>query len=232
MAPAPAGASVKVQETKADLEALAVKLNPVVGFYDPLGLADADFWGRGNEYTIGWLRHAEIKHGRVAMAGFVGYCLHANGIQLPIHIPGDYTTKSPAELWDQVPEAGKWQIVLFVGFLEFFSESGAGGAHYTKGGKPGAFPSFNSPAAGDQYKIPHPVPLDLWDPVGFTKNASPEKKERGRLIEINNGRLAMLGLFGFLSESKVPGSVPALGGIALPYDGDYMAPFAADFHIF
>ena len=72
----------------------------------------------------------------------------------------------------------------------------------------------------------------LWDPVGFTKNASPEKKERGRLIEINNGRLAMLGLFGFLSESKVPGSVPALGGIALPYDGDYMAPFAADFHIF
>ena len=101
MAPAPAGASVKVQETKADLEALAVKLNPVVGFYDPLGLADADFWGRGNEYTIGWLRQAEIKHGRVAMAGFVGYCLHANGVQFPIHIPGDYTTKSPAELWDQ-----------------------------------------------------------------------------------------------------------------------------------
>ena len=96
------------------------------------------------------------------MAGFVGYCLHANGVQFPIHIPGDYSTKSPAELWDQVPEAGKWQIVLFVGFLEFFSESGAGGAHYTKGGKPGAFPSFNSPEAGDQFKIPHPVPLDLW----------------------------------------------------------------------
>merc|ERR1712091_631008 len=101
---------------------------------------------------------------------------------------------------------GKWQIVLFVGFLEFFSESGAAGAHYTKGGKPGAFPSFNSPEAGDQFKIPHPVFFDFWDPVGFTKNASPEKKERGRLIEINNGRLAMLGLFGFLAESKCPRS--------------------------
>ena len=50
VAPAPASTGVKVQETKADLEALAVKLNPVVGYYDPLGLADADFWGRGNEH--------------------------------------------------------------------------------------------------------------------------------------------------------------------------------------
>ena len=33
----------------------------------------------------------------------MGYCLHANGFQFPLHIPADYTTKSPAELWDQVP---------------------------------------------------------------------------------------------------------------------------------
>mmetsp|Transcript_31767 Transcript_31767/g.98126 ORF Transcript_31767/g.98126 Transcript_31767/m.98126 type:complete len:253 (-) Transcript_31767:136-894(-) len=236
VAPVAPSAGSKLAASKDEVVALA-EANPdflgkAIGFWDPLGALDTNFWGLGNEGTIGYLRHAEIKHGRVAMAGFVGYCLHANGIQFPIHIPGDYSTKSPAELWDQVPESGKWQIILFVGFLEFFSESGANGAHYTKGGKPGAFPSFNAPAGGDQYKIPHPVPLDLWDPVGFTKNSSPEKLERGRLIEINNGRLAMLGLFGFLAESKLPGSVPALGGIALPYDGDYMAPFAADFHLF
>ena len=41
----------------------------------------------------------------------------------------------------------------------------------------------------------------------------------------------MLGIFGFLAESKVLGSVPVLSFIQ-PYDGDYMAPFAADFHIF
>ena len=88
----------------------------------------------------------------------------------------------------------------------------------------GYFPTFDA--------LPHPVPFNLFDPFGFTKSLSAEQKAKKLNIEINNGRLAMLGLFGFLSESKVPGSVPALGGIALPYDGDYMAPFAADFHIF
>ena len=54
-------ASVAVQETKADLEALAKDLNPVIGFFDPLNLAEANFWGCTNEETIGFLRHAEIK---------------------------------------------------------------------------------------------------------------------------------------------------------------------------
>lgn len=47
--------------TKADLEAIAEKANPIVKFYDPLNLAEQDFYGFGNEATIGWLRHSEIK---------------------------------------------------------------------------------------------------------------------------------------------------------------------------
>ena len=77
---APSRASVRM-ETKEDLQALAVAQNPTVGFWDPIGLADANLFDLGEEGSIGWLRHAEIKHGRVAMAGFVGYCLYLCGNQ-------------------------------------------------------------------------------------------------------------------------------------------------------
>merc|ERR1712146_328593 len=80
-----------------------------------------------------------------------------------------------------------------------------GEKHYMRGGKPGYFPTFDA--------LPHPVPFNLFDPFKLSKNASPEKKADGLIKEINNGRLAMIGLFGFLSESQVPGSVPALSGI-------------------
>ena len=47
-------------------------------------------------------------------------------------------------------------------------------------------------------------------------------------VEINNGRLAQIGLMGFLSEATVPGSVPALQGLVKPYAGEVMAPFASN----
>jgi len=63
-------------------------------------------------------------------------------------------------------------------------------------------------------------------PFGFTAKMSPEKKAKSLIAEINNGRLAMLGIMGFMAESKVPGSVPALGGLIKPYAGEVMAPFS------
>ena len=73
-----------------------------------------------------------------------------------------------------------------------------------------------------------PPSADLFDPFGLSKNASPEKKEKGLRAEINNGRLAQVGILAFLAEQKVPGSVPALSGLGLkPYAGEVMAPFSA-----
>merc|ERR1719487_1017759 len=72
---------------KAELEALAKEQNPVLGYWDQIGLADIDLWGQGTEASIAWLRHAEIKHGRIAMAGFVGFIAHSNGIRFPFPGP-------------------------------------------------------------------------------------------------------------------------------------------------
>ena len=54
--------STTLAETKADLKTLATELNPLVNYYDPLNLADGEFWGQSNEASIGFLRHAEIKY--------------------------------------------------------------------------------------------------------------------------------------------------------------------------
>ena len=204
---------------------MAEKLNPLVKFYDPLDLVNAGYWGFDEERTIGWLRESEIKHSRVAMAAFVGYCVQSNFVfPWPLTLGGlahPSTDLSPPEQWDALPLVSKLQIIAFIGFLEFYNEWSENGVHYTKGGKPGAFPAFDN--------LPHPVPLNLFDPFGLSKNRSDEAKAKGLLAEINNGRLAMLGIIGFLSAQTIPGSVPLLSGVVKPYSGEVMAPFSADF---
>ena len=49
VAPAAPAAGVQMSETKADLEALAKQCNPAVGFWDPLGCLNFDFWKLGQE---------------------------------------------------------------------------------------------------------------------------------------------------------------------------------------
>jgi Chlorophyll A-B binding protein len=175
---------------------LADKLNPKVRYYDPLDMVSLSPWGFTVEQNIGWLRHSEIKHGRVAMAAFVGYVVQSN-----YHFPWKMTLAgdtypslalSPPEQWDALPDLAKYQIIAFIGFLEFYSEltpsadSKSALPHYVNGGVPGKFPTFDD--------IPHPMPFNLYDPFGLSRNRTPEAKARGLVSEINNGRLAMLGI--------------------------------------
>merc|ERR1719484_31658 len=221
----------------AGLEALADKLNPTVGFWDPLGImADP------SPETIGWFRHAEIKHGRVAMAAFVGYCVQANGIHFPWllqgPLPGGINADVPAvsfgdiaaaggpsDQFDALPTAAKLQILGAIGFLEFCGECSVfleadGQQHYVRGGKPGYYPNLKD-------KFPHPIPLTLFDPFGLTSKMTPEKKEKSLLAEINNGRFAMIGIFGVISASKGL-IVPGLDTLGIPpYAGEPMAYFSA-----
>ena len=60
-ATAPKASTTQLAESKEDLAVLAKKLNPVLGYFDPLGLANDEFWGQSNEATIGFLRESEIK---------------------------------------------------------------------------------------------------------------------------------------------------------------------------
>jgi len=220
----------------AGLKELAKKLNPVVGYWDPLNI------GESSPETIGWFRHAEIKHGRVAMAAFVGYCIQSNGIHWPGNLqaplPGglnaDLATISyadisaaggPSDQWDALPSAAKLQIIGAVGFLEMCGEASVfleadGQQHYVRGGKPGYYPTLKD-------KFPHPIPFNLFDPFGLTKKMTPEKKEKSLLAEINNGRFAQIGIIGLISASKGL-IVPGLDTLPIaPYAGEPMAAFAA-----
>lgn len=221
-----AGAATRPSDVRmdalSDLKGDASKQNPVIGYFDPLGLSQLEFWGQSNEATIGFLRHAEIKHGRVAMAGFIGYCIHENGIHWPwAPFNSGYEGLSAPAVWDTLPQGARLQILLTIGFFEFWSESSYilkedGQTHYMRGGKPGYFPTFK--------ELPHPVPLNLYDPFGFSKKMSDEKKAKRLNMEVNNGRLAMIGMMSLVSAAKVPGSVPFLNGLLKQYDGDVMAP--------
>jgi hypothetical protein len=146
---------------------------------------------------------------------------------------------SPTALWQNIPYEAKLQIILAIGIFEFYSEAAMAlspgqGGHYMRGGKPGLFPSFKGSTKGvlgdaeGRPLLPHPVPLNLYDPFNLNKNKSDEWKAKKLQVEINNGRLAMIGLMSMLSEGAVPGSVPALKGL-IPATGEINVMATFDF---
>ena len=101
---------------------------------------------------------------------------------------------SPGEAWGQVPAAGVAQIFGACAAVEVYSMTHdskgdfKGGDYWFKGGL--------SPNLG-------------LDPLGFG-NADAKAVETYKTRELKNGRLAMIGIAGFVAADVIPGSVPSL----------------------
>jgi len=178
-----------------------------MGFFDPLG-----FSKNGSMELLQWYREAEIKHGRVAMAAFVGFLVNYQGITFPadLNMSGDkfssLGTKAPLAAWDNLSDRGKWSILGFIGLLELLGE--AEKPHYMRGGKSGTNKLVWN--FGDKY----------------LSGKTEEQKREKRTAEINNGRLAMLGVMSIIAGSTIPGSVPFFNDVPLEqYTGSVWAPF-------
>jgi len=192
MAPAlqPRVAPAAVQMGVADMEGTGPETGGKV--FDPMGLSKI-----ASEETLAWYRAAELKHSRVAMAAVTGWAWTASGgplfpgyLSIEQGITFESLGRDGYAAWDAVPDAGKFQIIGVVGILDLLGEA-AVKPHYMMGGTPGK------------------IPL-LWDPLGFTKNLSPETLARKRTAELKNGRLAMIGVMSLVSAHFIPDSVPLL----------------------
>ncbi|EEC49558.1 protein fucoxanthin chlorophyll a/c protein [Phaeodactylum tricornutum CCAP 1055/1] len=174
--------------TRVALDDLAGSTAPLKRF-DPLGLAQV-----GSEQTFAWFQAAELKHSRAAMLATTGFIVQAAGIHFPGMLSKDISFESlsgmnPVEQWAGVPDAGKWQIILTIFIAEIATE--AKKPHYMMGGD---------------------LPTMVFPPIDFSKvDAATLKTKRSR--ELNNGRLAMIGIMSFISEYNIPGSVPVLSGL-------------------
>jgi hypothetical protein len=89
--------------------------------------------------------------------------------------------------------AGKWHILSTIFITEMLTEISK--PHYMRG--------------GDPPKIVFPPRMADDITAGWREDKMNEKKAK----ELNNGRLAMVGMASFLSEYFIPGSVPVLSAI-------------------
>jgi len=163
--------------------------------FDPYG-----FSKMGSDATMDWFRHAELKHGRVAMAALTGFLFHINHI----HFDGmlsptygvsfaDLSRMGPFEAWNAIPLLGQMQIIFTIAGIEHASESLNPDGHYMKGGTPGDIKFLKK----------------LYWGLGADK-LSPEQLAEKRVSELKNGRLAMIGISSVCAALAIPGSVPFL----------------------
>jgi len=187
--------AVSVTEAQRDFfEITSVDFTKEVGVVAPLGLFDPlGLLSEGGQEAFDDLREKELKHGRVSMLAVVGYLVTAAGVRFPgaEDIPdGMAAFGALLESKDGMNVLG--QMVAFFVVAEIVNRDA---------------PWIENEAefVGDYRN----GALDFgWDKFG------PEIKLRKRNVELNNGRAAMMGIFGLVVHEMM--GVSILPGGYLP----------------
>jgi len=154
---------------------IGVDLETFDQLFDPLDLAS-------DAAALYRRRTVELKHGRVAMLAVVGLL-----VQEVVQLPGYVSLTSNLKFSDVpsglgaltvLPPLGWLQLVLFVGFLEL----------------------------GPMRQTADRAPGDVASPaLNWKRYDDPAVRDTKLLIELKNGRLAMLGVMGMLVSEAITG---------------------------
>merc|ERR1719181_1714383 len=154
-----------------------------LGFFDPLGCASEEGMTEGK---IRFYREVEVKHGRVAMLASLGFLvaeqfhpLFGGSIDVPSYIA-----------FQETPLQTFWPAVFFlISIVEVFSVF-----------------TFQTPFGNEPWTIrTDHVAGDLgFDPMGLKPTNAAEFKEM-QTKELNNGRLAMIGIAGMVVQELISG---------------------------
>lgn len=146
-----------------------------LGFFDPLGICKD-----GNKENFDRLRYVELKHGRVAMLGVVGYLVTYAGVRFPgaEDIPAGWAALPalPKELWVQ--------LFFTWGVMEAFNRDAS---------------DIHSSAPASEF--PGDFRNGFID-FGWDKQSDAWKTNK-RAIELNQGRAAQMGLLGLMVHDSM-----------------------------
>lgn len=177
------GAKV-VAPARTSTSSLAMSAADLVGASAPLGFFDPMGFSKGPEAQLNKYREAELKHGRTAMLAVVGFLTQENFH--PLYNGG--LSSNPCKAIFEVPPEGLFQILMFIGFLEYVISQ----IQLKPGYIPGDYVGSN----------------ELFDGEGHDGWRNFQTKE------LHNGRAAMMGITGLVTHNLITGGMPAFEQIS------------------
>eukprot|EP00892_Ulva_mutabilis_P008245 jgi/Ulvmu1/5793/UM025_0047.1 len=168
-------------------EEYAKSLNGITGpfgYFDPLSLAAQTTPEQVKRY-----REAELTHGRVSMLAAVGFLAGEAVEKIPLFMNWEGNIDGPAIVHFQQTKQGFWEpLVLVIGICEAYRVA----VGWANPAEKGAF------TLKDEYA---PGALGF-DPMGL-KPTKADEFDTLQSKELNNGRLAMISVAGFVAQELI-----------------------------